>query len=103
MKANHELKEILWRFKGMNNEELKFEVSQGENLLMATLLKHIGSTDSEFRDQLIYSTFHRLIDEEMLSLHSLKSVLRTCLDQEHLFLGIGEELQILSLHVLFLL
>lgn len=90
MEIEQILKETLLSMKVMNNEELKFEVNQSENRLISSLLKHIGTTDPELRDQLIYSTFIRLIAEDVLSPSILQSILETCLDNNHLFWRVGE-------------
>ncbi|RAZ73442.1 DUF2785 domain-containing protein [Planococcus halotolerans] len=90
MEIEQTLKETLLRLKVMNNEELKFEVSQSETRLISSLLKHIGTTDPELRDQLIYSMFIRLIAENMLNPLTLQSILETCLDNNHLFYRVGE-------------
>jgi hypothetical protein len=57
---------------------------------MKSMMKHIGSTDSELRDQLIYTSFYRLIIERNeIEPELLKDLLETCLD-DFLYIGIGE-------------
>lgn len=85
----------------MNAHELKIvlqEIKNGERtwddeskvIIVKSMIKHIGSTDGELRDQLIYSSFYRLIFEKNHLEHELLSeLLDTCLN-DLLFKGIGE-------------
>ncbi|MCL2350142.1 MAG: DUF2785 domain-containing protein [Defluviitaleaceae bacterium] len=59
--------------------------------LIADMLKFIGHTDSELRDELIYRTFSELVDGKTLSTAQIKHILNTCLGEQHLFFGIGEK------------
>ncbi|MBD8070023.1 DUF2785 domain-containing protein [Bacillus sp. PS06] len=64
----------------------------GENkyILVQSMLHHIGATDSELRDQLIYGTFFQLIIEQNELEHELLSeILGICIS-DLLFQGIGE-------------
>ncbi|MGD7044809.1 DUF2785 domain-containing protein [Jeotgalibacillus proteolyticus] len=59
--------------------------------IIVSMLEHIGSTDAELRDQLIYTSFYRLIIESNhLESELLKELLNACLS-ELIFKGIGEE------------
>lgn len=58
--------------------------------LIGEMLVNIGSTDSELRDDLIYMTLSHLILEDFLSNDELQSMLKTILDNRHLFHNIGE-------------
>ena len=58
--------------------------------LIADMLVHIGDTDAELRDALIYSTFREWVDSQILSAAQRKHILTICLDERHLFFGIGE-------------
>ncbi|WP_204417746.1 DUF2785 domain-containing protein [Bacillus tianshenii] len=61
------------------------------SLLLKSMLEHIGSTDSELRDQLIYTSFYRLIIEShQIEPELLIELLEACLN-EPLFKGIGEK------------
>lgn len=82
-----ELKKILMEIKsGRNTWEEKSKV-----LIVKSMAEHIGSTDSELRDQLIYSSFYQLIlEENQLEHELLNELLDLCLS-ELLFKGIGEE------------
>ncbi|WP_409253314.1 DUF2785 domain-containing protein [Bacillus sp. SCS-153A] len=60
-------------------------------LIIKSMLEHIGSIDGELRDQLIYSSFYRLIIESnQLEPELLKELLDACLS-ELIFKGIGEK------------
>ena len=56
------------------------------------MLDHIGDTDSEFRDDLIYNTFSEWIEEkEFFNEEQLKYILAILMDNEHLFYQIGSD------------
>ncbi|SET84721.1 Protein of uncharacterised function (DUF2785) [Lacrimispora sphenoides] len=56
------------------------------------MLDHIGDTDSEFRDELIYNTFSEWIEEkESFNEEQLKYILTILMDKEHLFYQIGSD------------
>lgn len=86
----------------MSESELKrilTEIKCGEKdwnevdrlLMVKSMMEHIGSTDGELRDQLIYTSFYRLIIESnILELEILKELLDICLS-DLLFKGIGEK------------
>ncbi|MBU0941635.1 MAG: DUF2785 domain-containing protein [Bacteroidetes bacterium] len=58
--------------------------------IVKSMVEHIGSTDSELRDQLIYSSFYQLIIEKNKIEHELlNELLELCLS-DLLFKGIGE-------------
>ncbi len=59
--------------------------------LLIEMLSEIGSTDPVLRDELIYQTFCNLVMKDALSEEQMTAMMTTCLDDEHLFLGIGEE------------
>lgn len=61
-----------------------------ETRLIQSMLHHIGSTDAELRDQLIYTLFYRfIIEDDHLTNEQLTDMLHTTL-KYHLFHGIGE-------------
>jgi len=61
------------------------------NNLIDEMLKNIGATDSELRDELIYITFGRIIvTNNVLSQNQLKQLLTICVDDQHLFYKLGE-------------
>lgn len=58
--------------------------------IVKSMIEHIGSTDSELRDKLIYSSFYQLIIEKNQIEHELlNELLELCLS-DLLFKGIGE-------------
>lgn len=61
-----------------------------EERIIQSMLYHIGSTDPELRDQLIYTLFYRfIIEDEQLTSKQLTEMYHTTL-KYHLFHGIGE-------------
>ena len=58
--------------------------------LVPAMMAHIGSTDSELRDDLIYSSFASWISEDQLPVDLLHGLVDTGLDDQHLFFGLGE-------------
>jgi len=81
-----ELKEVLTEInKGVRTWEDK---SKGS--IVKSMVEHIGSTDSELRDRLIYSSFYQLIIEKNELDHEiLNELLDVCLN-DLLMIGIGE-------------
>lgn len=80
----HELIEIRkngYDFTGYNLDDLSLN-----------MIKDIGTTDEELRDELIYTTFEEMIIEKnQLDEPQLKRLLKACLDDEHLFHGLGKK------------
>ncbi len=61
-----------------------------EERVIQSMLHHIGSTDPELRDQLIYTLFYRfIIEDDCLTNEQLTNLFQTTL-KYHLFHGIGE-------------
>lgn len=60
------------------------------NEIIDSLLKNIGSLDSELRDDLIYSTFSKLISSKQVDDEKLKWILDEITDDSHLFYKINE-------------
>ncbi|WP_052360588.1 DUF2785 domain-containing protein [Oceanobacillus manasiensis] len=59
-------------------------------LLLPDMIDHIGAPDPELRDNLIYQTFIRIIDENLLTKEQFRHMLNTCLDEHHLSFRLGE-------------
>ena len=59
--------------------------------LIDKMLNNIGSIDSELRDELIYTTFIRIINEGLLTSKQYQYLLAKCIDDNHLFYKIGEK------------
>ncbi|WP_033543039.1 DUF2785 domain-containing protein [Planococcus sp. CAU13] len=84
--AAGEVKSIL---KKIRSGEREWEEDDWQGLL-PSMLKYIGSIDSELRDSLIYGTFCKLTNEKKWDNPLLQDVLNRCLTDEMLFNGIGE-------------
>lgn len=69
------------------------ESEQGANKqrILKSMLAHIGSTDSELRDKLIYSSFCKMILEGKLEEEQLIDLFETSMSDSFLFKGIGEQ------------
>ncbi|TMW71201.1 DUF2785 domain-containing protein [Alteribacter natronophilus] len=61
----------------------------GDNLI-GEMLSNVGSIDSELRDELIYSTFAEWIYNNKITSRQFRTMLHTCLDENHLFFSIGD-------------
>lgn len=60
--------------------------------LVGPMLAHIGSPDSELRDDLIYMTLaHWIVLKRILTPEQVRQILRVLLDEKHLWWRIGEE------------
>jgi len=81
-----ELKQLLYDIK-----EQDYKIPEGTDTerLVGEMLREIGSIDYELRDDLIYFTFYHWIQRKTLSLGTMKNMLYTSLDADHLFLGLG--------------
>lgn len=63
---------------------------ESKDCIVKSMIEHIGTTDSELRDNLIYSSFYQLIREKnQVELELLNELLELCLS-DLLFKGIGE-------------
>lgn len=82
-----ELKETLITCK--NND---FQLDEFVNLteLTTAMIREIGNVDPVLRDNLIYSSFCQMIVQGVYSHEELSTILKTCMDTEHLFFKIGE-------------
>ena len=79
------MKEILESI--VRKEEINLDVIN-VNELLQFMLQNIGNTDAYLRDDLIYQGFCYLILDEKLTVEQLGGLLKTCLDDEHLYLNI---------------
>lgn len=77
-------------------EHLEGIVNQTTNLdlidfneILEFMLKNIGNTDGHLRDNLIYRGFCELILNEHFTDEQLIAILKTCLDDEHLYFNIN--------------
>jgi hypothetical protein len=83
-----ELKERLHAIKG---NEFKIPESMNAFEMALTMLEYLGDSDSELRDDLIYSTLGRWITTGVFNKEQLKQILAIILDDKHLFYKIGEK------------
>jgi len=87
MRKFEEMKQIIGNMKSTN-----YAVPAGVDLddLMADMLRFVGTTDSDLREG-IYSTFVTWCEETKdFSPEQVRHILNTSMDNEHLFLGVGE-------------
>jgi hypothetical protein len=73
----------------LNWDEFKYKEDEASRLIDSMLIE-IGSVDPELRDQLIYSSFARLILRDHLNHSQMAHILEVCLDPVHLFYKLGE-------------
>ncbi|WP_226675174.1 DUF2785 domain-containing protein [Mesobacillus jeotgali] len=85
----------------MNAEQLKITLkeldfkkpetikSKDLDQLIRQMVEHIGSTDAELRDKLIYTSFYYLTKNGYLNYQQMEYLIKTSLDRKHLFFGIG--------------
>ncbi|WP_335872714.1 DUF2785 domain-containing protein [Bacillus sp. 2205SS5-2] len=72
------------------NNLLRNDTVPGEmDHFIELMLLNIGSTNAELRDHLIYSSFCKLISQGFLTSKQMKHIVKTCLDEKHLFFGLG--------------
>lgn len=88
MEEKNILKEKLIKIKD-NNYLLKNKEDYFKVALQMT--DNLGSVDSEFRDDLIYTTFYHWIIEDRFTIEQLKHLLNICLDKSHLFYKLQDE------------
>jgi len=87
MRTYEELKQLLTHIKE-SDYAIPSEICL--DALITDMINFIGDTDAELRDELIYSTFCEWADNGCISTTQMKHVLTLCLDNDHLFYGIGE-------------
>ncbi|MBU5439642.1 DUF2785 domain-containing protein [Tissierella sp. MSJ-40] len=80
---------LIQKLRTIKKEEYK--LGKGENALELALimLRYIGDTDSELRDDLIYSVMSNWIVNDVFSVDELYKILGISLDDGHLFYNIG--------------
>jgi len=89
MRTQEQLKHLLTQVK-----ENDYAAPGGTNVdsVLDDMLKHIGHTDGELRDKLIYTTFYQWGENKgLISAEKMKQILGICLSDTHLFFGIGEK------------
>lgn len=83
-----ELKERLYAIKG---DEFKVPESVNAFDLAIAMMEYLGDSDSELRDDLVYSILGRWVTTGIFSKVQLKQIQDTVLDDKHLFYKIGEK------------
>lgn len=84
----NELKNILSKLKKDNFTNLSdIDIDK----LIYGMLKNIGSTDPDLRDNLIYESFYYLSLKTNVLNDKFRDILQVCLDKNHLFFKIGEK------------
>lgn len=86
-----ELKETLQSFSTMTFAARQALLLEDGETLLQQMLTHIGSTDAELRDQLIYRTFITLLSDNLLKSDQLQVLFDITTSDEFLYLLIGEE------------
>lgn len=61
------------------------------DILIEFMLHNIGNPNPEIRDHLIYNTFVKLILEDHLTVQQMEYLIKTCLNEQYLFLNIEDE------------
>ncbi|MFD2444177.1 DUF2785 domain-containing protein [Bacillus sp. CGMCC 1.16607] len=82
--------ELKLQLKQLRNKDIQQLSAEYFESLIGDMLENIGSVDPELRDKLIYPTFIWLINESLLLDKQYQYILETCLDENHLFYGVGE-------------
>lgn len=62
-----------------------------QNQFIEQLLEHMGSIDSQLRDDLIYTTWNYWITQDILSKEQLNYILSKSFDDQHLYYKLGEQ------------
>lgn len=86
-----ELKETLQTFSTMTFAARQALLLEDGDTLLQQMLTHIGSTDVELRDRLIYRTFITLLSDNLLTSRQLQFLFDTAISDEFLYSLIGEE------------
>ncbi len=81
-------KELKYFLGSRKSEEIEWAEKKQ---IVISMLVHIGSPDSQLRDNMIYQTFCQLILETKIDDQLLGEILELCLSDQFLFKGIGEK------------
>ncbi len=81
-------KELKYFLGNRKSEEIEWAEKKH---IVISMLVHIGSPDSQLRDNMIYQTFCQLILETKIDDQLLGEILELCLSDQFLFKGIGEK------------
>lgn len=73
----------------LTNNSSSYDLPKNElTELIKFMIENIGNTNSYIRDSLIYAGFCELIINEKITLEQSISILKTCIDEQHLYLNI---------------
>ena len=76
----------------LSQNEFRLSTEDDLSELIPAMLRHIGSTDSVLRDDLIYFAFQRwIVDYNVVGPEQLCSMLPIALDEQHLLYRLGEQ------------
>lgn len=81
-------KELKYFLGNRKSEEIEWAEKKH---IVISMLVHIGSPDSQLRDNMIYQTFCQLILETKIDDQLLGEILEFCVSDQFLFKGIGEK------------
>ncbi len=59
--------------------------------LIENMLQHIGDTEPELRDDLIYLSFCRLVENSLIGFKLMEKILETCIGSDYLFFTLGKK------------
>ncbi|MCS1383717.1 DUF2785 domain-containing protein [Lysinibacillus sphaericus] len=87
-----EIKEALQTFSSMTLSARQAFFNKEGEWLLKEMLAHIGSTDAELRDHLIYRIFVDLLSDNLLSAQQLQYLFDTATGEDFLYANIGEQM-----------
>ncbi|KEZ90596.1 DUF2785 domain-containing protein [Lacrimispora celerecrescens] len=89
---NYKREQLILELRKIQENQYMVSEEQDPWDFVLQMLDHIGDTDSEFRDDLIYNTFSEWIEgKEFFNEEQLKYILSVLIDKEHLFYQIGSD------------
>lgn len=74
----------------LRDTEIEKWGEENKLILIKSMMLHIGSPDGELRDRLIYGAFCDLVLGDEIEAEILSEMLKTCLNEQMLFKGVGE-------------
>lgn len=85
------MKNTLHRLLNSHGDERKQLIDEQGNELLDQMLKHIGTTDYELRDDLNYNLFSLLLSENLLTNEQMATLTFSLISNDYLFYAIGEK------------
>ena len=80
---------LIEKLRTIKKEEYKLDKKENALELALIMLRYVGDTDSELRDDLIYSVMSNWIVNDVFSADELYKILKISLDDSYLFYNIG--------------